>query len=303
MNRAAAFLVAFVVASAARAQSNDEAITKLKELGDTQMHDLHFREALEQYDAAVRLGGGAAIQYNRARALQGLGDYPHALDALEEFVRTAPPELRARVPQLDELVADLRGHVSTLVIASNVDHATVRVGHDVIGTTPINVPVRVSVGHVIIEASARGYRTTTREMTLSSGETHVDMQLDKEEEEAPKSQPLVVVAPVATEHPSPMRPASLVVGAVGFGGLALGAIFGGLAVAKRSELDTLCPDKSCDAVGAGVRSDAWTFATASTIGLVSGAVLLAGGVVMFLIAPRASRAHVALSPFGVGGVF
>jgi hypothetical protein len=298
MKRGIVFSIAMLVATVAHAQSNDEAITKLKEQGDAQMHDLHFREALEEYDAAMKLGGGAAIQYNRARALQGLGEYPRALDALEEFVRTASPELRGRVPQLDELIADLRNHVASLVIASNVDHATVRVGRDVVGTTPINVPVRVSVGHVVIEASAPGWRTTTREMTLASGETHVDLALEKEE--AVASTP-VVVTPIA-EHASVMRPASLALGAAGLGALALGAIFGGLAVAKRSDLDTLCPDKACDATGAGARSDAWTYATVSTIGLVSGAVLLAGGAVMFLLAPRASK-HLALSPFGVGGFF
>jgi hypothetical protein len=298
MKRVLVFSIAMLVATVAHAQSNDEAIAKLKEQGDAQMHDLHFREALEEYDAALKLGGGAAIQYNRARALQGLGEYPRALDALEEFVRTASAELRARVPQLDELIADLRGHVASLVIASNVDHATVRVGRDVVGTTPINVPVRVSVGHVVIEASAPGWRTTTRDITLASGETQVDLALEKEE--AAASKPLDVT-PVAA-HASVMRPVSLALGVAGLGGLALGAIFGGLAVAKRSDLDTLCPDKACDATGAGARSDAWTYATVSTIGLVSGAVLLAGGAVMFLLAPRASK-HLAISPLGVGGVF
>ncbi len=299
MKRAAVFSIAMLVATVARAQSNDEAIAKLKDRGDAQMHDLHFREALEQYDAAMKLGGGAAIQYNRARALQGLGENPRALDALEEFVRTASPELRARVPQLDELIADLRGHVAWIVIASNVEHATVRIGHDVVGTTPINVPIRVSIGHVVIEASAPGWRTATRELTLASGETHVDLALEKEEVAVTK--PLIVVTPIA-EHASVMRPASFALAAGGLGGLALGAIFGGLAVAKRSDLDALCPDKTCDQAGAGARNDAWTYATVSTIGLVSGAVLLAGGAVMFLLAPRASK-HVAVSPFGVGGIF
>jgi hypothetical protein len=299
MRCAAIFFVAMLVAPLARAQSNDEAIAKLKAVGDERMHDLHFREALEQYDAAMKLGGGAAIQYNRARALQGLGDYPRALDALEEFVRTASPELRARVPQLDELIADLRGHVATLLIVSNVDHATIRVGHDVVGTTPINVPVRVSIGHVVLEASAPGFRTTTREMTLASGETHVDLALDKVEE--PKAVPNTTIVPVK-EHTSVMRPTAIALGAVGLGGLALGAIFGGVAVSKRSDLDALCPNKACDATGQSARNDAWTFATVSTIGLVSGAVLFAGGAVMFLLAPRASK-HIAVSPFGVGGVF
>src|SRR6185295_7502344 len=128
-------------------------------------------------------------------------------------------------------------------------------------------------GHVVIEASAPGWHTATKEMTLASGETHVDLALDKEEGAAPK--PIFVTAPVVEHGGSVMRPAGLALGAVGLGGLALGAIFGGLAVAKRSDLNTLCPDKSCDAAGASARSDAFTFATVSTIGFVSGAVLLA----------------------------
>ncbi|HEY1957463.1 MAG TPA: PEGA domain-containing protein [Polyangiaceae bacterium] len=279
-----------LAAPSAFAQSNEDTVAKLKAAGDAKMHDLHFGEALEQYDAALKLGGSGAIQYNRARAFEGLGDYPRALDALEEFVRTSDPELRARVPQLAELIADIRAHVAVMSITTNAPHATVRVRHDLVGTTPIAVPVRLSIGTALIEADAPGYRHYARTMTLRAGDGRLDIALEPIESETTGG------------RPSFLRPAGIAVGGVGLAGIALGAVFGGVAMSKRSDLDTLCPNQGCDPIGAQARTDAWTFATLSTVGFIAGGTLLAAGAVMFLLAPRAHRTLAVVPVFGPGAI-
>ena len=297
--RAVALVTCLVLAAAPRsAHAQPDPVAALKQQGDDQMRALHFREALEKYDEAIRAGGGAALRYNRARAYEALEDYPRALDDIEEFVRTATPELRARVPRLDDLVADLRAHVGTLVVTSPIAGATIRVRHGVAGTTPLGAPLRVSVGDALVEVEAPGYRTFSRVVHLAAGETHVDASLERERVSAPARIP---AAP--TVHAGPWRPVGL---AIGGGGLALviaGAVFGGLAVGQKGVLDGGdCPGKLCDDAGRQARSEAYTYATLSTVGFVAGGVLAVSGVALFLLAPRAQRREALAPEIGPGWV-
>lgn len=68
-------------------------------------------------------------------------------EALEQFAAKASPELKARVPKLDQLVSDVRSRVCTLVISSTVADADIRLGEKVIGqTTSGQLTLRVSAG-------------------------------------------------------------------------------------------------------------------------------------------------------------
>lgn len=89
-------------------------------------------------------------------------------------------------------------------------------------------------------------------------------------------------------------------GAAGIVGLGVGAVFGGLAIAKNNEaLDpnglgctaTACPT----AAGVDATNSALTFATVSDVGFIAGGVLVAAGVTLYLTAPRA-RETVRLTP-------
>ena len=282
----------------------------LKREGDEQMRALHFKEALEKYDEALKAGGSAAIHYNRARTLEALGDYPLALDALEEFIRNAPIELRSRVPKLDDLLADLRAHVGTLVVSTPVTGATVRIGHKFAGTTPLAQPLRVSVGDLLVEVEAPGYKPFSQHVRVVTGESHVDAALEKEETQpAPTPTPTIITTatPVA-ESPvtgnNLFHTAAYVVGGTGVALLAAGAVFGGVAALDRGVLDQDCPNKVCDVTGLQVKSEAWAYATLSTIGLIAGPVLIAGAVVLFFASPKGSK-HVAAGPrfLGLSGTF
>jgi hypothetical protein len=96
-------------------------------------------------------------------------------------------------------------------------------------------------------------------------------------------------APAAPDHETPAtgaapwRTIGFVAGGVGAAGLALGAVFGVLAMNHKN-------DAQCDATNAckpGPLSDARSAATVSTIGFVAGGVLAAGGVALVLWAPGA----------------
>lgn len=101
-------------------------------------------------------------------------------------------------------------------------------------------------------------------------------------------------APVGPTSPwSTQRIAAVAAGAAGVVGIGLGGIFGGLASSDWSSAKSACMGKpvSCTTgagAGAADESSASSKATVSTVGFIAGGVLLAGGVVLFVTAPKAS---------------
>src|SRR5262245_14749543 len=115
--------IALVLASArAAAQSgqpsgpgaDDNArAAELKKQGDVAIDSMRYGEAVDAYSKAYALAKDPALLYNRGRALQALGDFPGALEALEGFDATASAELKARVPRLNALLTEVRAKVAT----------------------------------------------------------------------------------------------------------------------------------------------------------------------------------------------
>ena len=82
---------------------------------------------------------------------------------------------------------------------------------------------------------------------------------------------------------SPLKLVGFIAAGVGVAGLAVGTIFGLKASSKLSAPQCDTSSKMCDP---GVVSDAKSAATVSTIGFIAGAVLVAGGVTLVLLAPK-----------------
>jgi hypothetical protein len=114
-------------------------------------------------------------------------------------------------------------------------------------------------------------------------------------------------APVAPEDPGKTRRwIGVGVGVVGLVGIGVGSVFGLIAENKLSESNGSHCDTTdhCDSTGLGLRKDAGTAASVSTIAFAAGGVLLGAGVVLFVTAPRASTASaivVAPAPLASGG--
>jgi len=126
---------------------------------------------------------------------------------------------------------------------------------------------------------------------------------------------LVVVSETKVEPPPPPEPSDpgtpfriggLVVAGVGLVGVGLGTAFGLIASSNLSDsnADNHCDaQNTCDPVGLGLRSDAQSAATISTVGFIAGAVMIAGGITMFVLAPKKSPAQTALTPALGGGFY
>jgi len=93
-------------------------------------------------------------------------------------------------------------------------------------------------------------------------------------EDAPK-------AVSASEMPS-VRTAGYVVGALGLVGIGIGSVFGAQAASKRDEANNHCDMDSCTDVGHALEQQAFGNAAVSSVSVIAGAALLAGGVTMVL---------------------
>jgi hypothetical protein len=139
---------------------------ELKKRGDDAMDTGHPADALGAYAQAYEISKDPALLYNQGRALQALERYPEALQKLEVFDSIAPLELRAKVPGLNDLLVDLRAHVTTLAVTCDVAGAQVRLNDRPIATTPLAAPLKVNAGHAVIDVVADGYRPFRRELDL-----------------------------------------------------------------------------------------------------------------------------------------
>ncbi len=145
---------------------------ELHRRGNEAMANLKPGEALEDYRQAYALSNDPALLYNMGHALETLEDYPAALAKYEEFARLAPPELRARVPKLDELVASVRAKVTRVTISCNVPGARVLVRDRAVGEIPPKgAPLELALvaGPASVEVDAEGFSRFRRNLVLPGG--------------------------------------------------------------------------------------------------------------------------------------
>ncbi|MBK8215824.1 MAG: PEGA domain-containing protein [Myxococcales bacterium] len=167
---------------AARAQSTPTdpatASAELKRQGGAAMDRLDFAAAEEAYRKAVELTPtDTTLHYNLGKVHQARGNYPAAVDELEIFLRDASPELRAKVPRILEVVAELRARVATVSLVCTVDEpaALIELGGVQVsrGCRTAGSMIRVSIPHgnpqttlKIVSASHRAQDTA---LLLKSG--------------------------------------------------------------------------------------------------------------------------------------
>ncbi|MBX3218255.1 MAG: PEGA domain-containing protein [Labilithrix sp.] len=183
-------LAAFAGSAAAEppkiSKSERAEAARIKKEADALMDQDRHVDALALYARAYELTADPALLYNQGRALESMGDYPDAIDKLERFDREASPALRARVPGLADLLADLRGRIATLVVTTNAPGARLLVRDKAAGTIHHKeTRIRTRAGAATIEVVAEGFTPFKKEIDLAGGETViVDAQLSPKKRDA-----------------------------------------------------------------------------------------------------------------------
>lgn len=158
---------------------------RLKAAGDVLMDQDRYADALALYDKAYEQSHDPALLYNQGRAHEALGDYPTALDKLEAFEQQATPALRARVPQLRDMITSIRARIATLIVKTNAPNARLLVREKAAGVVNGELRVRIRAGSASIEVTAEDYEPYRRDVELSAGaELVVDARLARKKRDA-----------------------------------------------------------------------------------------------------------------------
>jgi hypothetical protein len=179
--RTAAILVllaACTASASSRADATDERARDLKGRGDDAMLAFRYEDALSAYRESYGLVKNPALLYNQGRAQQALGDWAAALEFYERFDAQAPADLKAKVPRLAGLIVEARQRVATLTVNSNVAGAQVILGDRIVGTTPLQGPIKTNARKVVLRLTSDKHVPFKKELDLKGGAVaSVDVEL------------------------------------------------------------------------------------------------------------------------------
>ena len=171
-------------------------------------------------------------------------------------------------------------------------------------------PVPVDPGKYQVTAAAPGYQSFEGTVTITEA-ANQELAIPALVVDEAVAEPVPVVAPKEESAPaegsneggSALKTTGLVMGSVGILGLGVGTVFGILAIDQNNQAkDAGCTGSGCpNSAGVGLTNDALTSATVSTVAMIAGGVLLAGGATLYFLAPDDSEvAAIGISPT-VGG--
>ncbi|HEX7601162.1 MAG TPA: hypothetical protein VF316_06130 [Polyangiaceae bacterium] len=218
-----------------------------------------------------------------------LGKLVEGTENLQRVVReplpaSAPPAYVKAHDRAKKMLDVAKPRIAKLivkVVAPVKTDVEVQLDAELLSSALVGAERPTDPGDHVLVATAVGMKRAEEKFELEEAETKtVTITLVPD----PSYKPPAPLVPIAPKEP-PKRDRTLAWASLGVGGagLAVGAIFGGLALGKKGSLDGQCTaDKIC---GPSAQSDldaAQTFATLSTVGFIVGGVGVAAAVVLFL---------------------
>jgi hypothetical protein len=152
----------------------------------------------------------------------------------------------------------------------------------------LGVALPIDPGEHVVSLEAPGRARREQRFSVEKGETKV-VELTLGADVPAASAPVAGVSPVPASDGagSGRRLGAYVAGGAGAVLVIVGAVTGGLALAKKSTVNADCKGLSCSSTGEQAVSAGKTLGTVSTVGFVVGAAGLGAGAVLFFTAPRA----------------
>lgn len=259
-------------------------------------------EACPKLAESQRLDPGGGTQLALALCLEAAGKTASAYGAFTEAralarrdgradrEKIASERLDALSPRLTKLTVDVSGAARSLPgLSVSVDGVTLR-------EPAWGLALPVDPGEAHVRATAPG-RLPFEARVKTAGEGQTARVEVPELAPAPGAAsggegPVAPAAPPGASPPpdasagSSRRTAGFVVGGVGLAGLAVGGVFGALALSKNADADAACPDVSCPDPGAVEASaSALTFANVSNVAVGVGVLAIGVGAFLVLTSP------------------
>ncbi len=269
-----------------------------------------FSTAADKFTRADSLVHAPTLLIGLARAQLGMSKLVEAQESFNRIIRegVAPNSPRSWTKALEDATKEVDA------ITARLPWVTITVlgptsPEVVIDSTPVpsaslGVKRPVNPGSHTVKASAEGFLPAEKTVIFAEGQS---IAVSLELEQAPADAAPVAVAPVRDAPVSSgngKKTAAFVALGVGGAGLAVGGIFGVLAMGKHAKLVEACPDKVCDPETQGSTLSSYhTLGNVSTVGFIVGGVGVATGAILLLTGSKESPPPTAAtwSPFlGIG---
>lgn len=309
----------FVSASPAFAQSNTALAESLFKEGKTLLTAKNYEAACPKFAESAKLDPASGTFYALGLCYEGQGKNASAWSAYLDAALAARKDGNAeREKNANKKAADTEKKVphATFVVAaatSSLKGLELSVDGQVLAPASWS-SAPLDGGEHKIAVKAVGKKTYESTFTVKAppdkNEVTVPELADAPVEVGPP--PGGGPGPIADEGSSGtgMRIAGFTLLGVGVVSAGLGAIFGAMALSKASDVKKVCSVQSCtDPAAVDKNESAKTFADVSTVTIILGAALAAGGLVLVLVAPKSKNVGVApaLGPgyagVAVGGSF
>jgi len=265
----------------------------------------NYTEAAESFRSAYELNPAWRLFYNIAQSEAAAKRYGLALLAFERYVADGGDEIdQKRQEQVMNELKRLREMVGVVVVKGN-DGDGVFINNVDRGNLPRAKRSKVGMGVVLVEIRRAGKVIISRELDLSGGdellielpgESNViasedAVEAEPEPEPEPESDLPMDTLPAVNEQakPSVLKTVGWVGVAVGGGMLIGGAITGGVALSKNSEVEDKCLERECLPQYHDLSNSRDKMATASTVLFVAGGLVAATGIVMLIVSGRKAR--------------
>lgn len=312
----------------AQSSSDQAAAEALFDQGRALMAAGQYSTACPKFVESERLDPAPGTLLNLATCYEKNGQIASAWVTFKEAAtaaRKADQPERARMAH--DKVAELEPNLPTLTIvvppAADRPDLQIRRDGEIVGRPEWGTPIPVDPGTHSVEASGPGLKTWQGSAAIAGPSVKASVEVPvlapappaepppAEKPPQPVSQAIVpgpLAEGIGTAAPSAppgstQRAMAWVAGGLGLAGIALGGIFGAIALSDKTSAGSHCVGNGvCDQSGFDSMQNSQHAATVSDVAFAAGGALLVTGVVLYVTAPRArsTTATVAVAPVWLG---
>jgi len=286
---------------AARALGQDG--VKLAESGNCEEAVDKLTRAEKIFHAPTTLARLGECQVQMGKLVEGTENLNRV--SRENLAPNAPTAFKDAQERARKVLAEAKPRIAKLKIAVAAPAGAqfvVKLDGEPVPTANLNTNRPTDPGEHVVEASGPGYKVAIAKVRLAEGaqdSVALTLEVDPNAPKAPPPTPGGTLAPPATgqapESPAPPNrvPAYVALG-VGAVGLGVGAVFGIVALGKKSDLDGACSNKVCPSSAQQDTIDSGkTAGTVSTIGFAVGIVGAGVGTYLLLTSGSSARSSAA----------
>lgn len=262
--------------------------------GVTLYNEADYHAALVEFRRAYEIAPNSAVLYNIGETYYQLQNYAAALIALGRYLAESGPAAAHR-REVEQTIDTLQTRVGKVAVTTSQPGCDITVDDELVGKTPLDEPVLVSIGRRKITALRDGRVAESRFVEVAAGDT-IKVTLSASD--------AVVRAPAPPQNESPKAPAPRNWVTVGWyttgilGGIAV--VAGGVAIFESHSLSNA--RNSFPTTHDTLTGKADLVKGASYVADIAGLVaLVTGGITLKYSLSQSSshEAHVAIAPNGI----